>query len=157
MHVQAFGSGLLAQLESMPHPGGRPKKPRDKKTQDLVLELFEEHLAPSKGAAARRETLFKYPVGSETVHKAKLLKQLPLVHALCALTGRKPSGPLQVKALMTWNQKTTMFHAMAARRGLRRLSRGFTTCKWTCAKSLSLVRKSGQSLLAMWRHTRDSI
>ena len=100
MHVQAFGSGLLAQLESMPHPGGRPKKPRDKKTQDLVVELFEKHLAPSKGAAARRENLFKYPVGSETVHKTKLLKQLPLVYGLCALTERKLSGPMQIKALM---------------------------------------------------------
>ena len=104
MHVQAFGSGLLAQLESMPHPGGRPKKPRDKKTQDQIVELFEKHLTPGRGAAARRANLFNYPVGSETVHKAKLLKRLALVHALCALTGRKPSGPLQVKALMTWNQ-----------------------------------------------------
>ena len=94
---------MCMQLETM--PPGRPKKLRDQKTQDQIVKLFEKHLTPGRGAAARRANLFNYPVGSETVHKAKLLKQLPLVHALCALTGRKPSGPLQVKALMTWNQK----------------------------------------------------
>ena len=91
------------QLESM--PPGRPKKLRDQKTFDQIVELFEKHLTPGRGAAARRANLFNYPVGSETVHKAKLLKRLALVHALCALTGRKPSGPLQVKALQIWNQK----------------------------------------------------
>ena len=101
MYVRAFRSSLLAQFESM--PGGRPKKARDKKTKDQIVKLFEKRLAPSKGGAVRRASLFSYPIGSETVHKTKLLKQLPLVYGLCALTKRKLSGPTQVKALMEWN------------------------------------------------------
>ena len=82
---------LPMQLESMP-PVGRPKKARDKKTKDLVVELFETHLAPPKSAAVQRKNLFNYPLGNETVQKTKLLKQLPLVYGLCALTERKLSG-----------------------------------------------------------------
>ena len=55
MYVRAFRSSLLAQFESM--PGGRPKKAGDNKTKDLVVELFEKHLAPTRKAAVRRAPL----------------------------------------------------------------------------------------------------
>ena len=93
---------LPMQLESMPR--GRPPKLRDQQTQDQIVEIFEKHLTLGKGAAVRRSTLFNYPLGSDMINKAKLSKHLPLVYALCDLTGRKPSGPTQVKALMQWNQ-----------------------------------------------------
>ena len=86
-------------------PVGRPKVARDSKIKARVVEFFEQHLTPNKGSAARRAPLFSYPVGNETVHKAKLLKQLPFVYGLCTLTARKLSGPMQVKALMEWNTK----------------------------------------------------
>ena len=94
---------LLVQIESM--PGGRPNVARDPKTRDRVVELFEKHLAPTKGDAVRRKSLFNYPTKGDVVQKTKLLKQLPLVYALCALTDRQLSGPMQVKALIRWNAK----------------------------------------------------
>ena len=86
-------------------PAGRPKVARDNKIKARVVEFFEQHLTPKKGSAARRAPLFIYPEGRETVHKAKLQKQLPFVYGLCALTARKLSGPMQVQALLEWNTK----------------------------------------------------